>query len=65
MAIHGLEQAERDLGELVTDVKLPQMGQTPTGSYEGEGYVLLRHPETNVVKDALLHLISLVRVELG
>ena len=49
----------------MTDVKLPQMGQTPTSSYEGEGYVLLRHPETNVVKDALLHLISIVRVELG
>jgi biotin carboxylase len=65
VAIHGLEQAGRELGELVTDVKLPQVGQTSTGSYEGEGYVLLRHPETAVVKDALLHLISVVRVELG
>jgi biotin carboxylase len=65
VAIHGLEQAGRELGELVTDVKLPELGQTPTSSYEGEGYVLLRHPETNVVKDALLHLISTVRVELG
>lgn len=65
VAIHGLEQAGRELGELVTDVKLPEVGQTPTGSYEGEGYVLLRHPETDVVKDALLHLISIVRVELG
>ena len=65
VAIHGLEQAGRDLGELVTDFKLPELGQTPTGSYEGEGYVLLRHPETAVVKDALLHLISTVRVELG
>jgi formate-dependent phosphoribosylglycinamide formyltransferase (GAR transformylase) len=65
VAIHGLEQAGRELGELVTDVKLPELGQTPTGSYEGEGYVLLRHPETEVVKDALLRLISTVRVELG
>ncbi|HEX8072706.1 MAG TPA: ATP-grasp domain-containing protein [Pyrinomonadaceae bacterium] len=64
-AIHGLEQAGRELGELVTDVKLPEVGQTPTGSYEGEGYVLIRHPDTAVVKDALLHLVSLVRVELG
>ena len=65
VAIHGLEQAGRELGDLVTDVKLPELGQTPTGSYEGEGYVLLRHPETEVVKDALQHLISIVRVELG
>jgi biotin carboxylase len=65
VAVHGLEQAGKELGDLVTDVKLPEVGQTPTGSYEGEGYVLLRHPETEVVKDALLHLISTVRVELG
>jgi biotin carboxylase len=65
VAIHGLEEAGRELGELVTDVKLPEVGQTPTGSYEGEGYVLLRHPETEVVKQALSRLISTVRVELG
>lgn len=65
VAIHGLEQVGRELGELVTDVQLPEVGQTPTGSYEGEGYVLLRHPETEVVKQALQHLISIVRVELG
>jgi biotin carboxylase len=65
VAIHGLEEAGRELGELVTDVRLPQVGQAPAGGYEGEGYVLLRHPETAVVKDALLRLISTVRVELG
>lgn len=65
VAIHGLEQAGLELGELVTDVKLPEVGQTPMGSYEGEGYVLLRHPETEVVKEALQRLISIVRVELG
>jgi biotin carboxylase len=65
VAIHGLEQAGREVGELVTDVQLPEVGQTPTGSYEGEGYILLRHPETEVVKEALLRLISIVRVELG
>jgi formate-dependent phosphoribosylglycinamide formyltransferase (GAR transformylase) len=65
VAIHGLEQAGKELGELVTDVMLPVVGQTPTGSYEGEGYVLLRHPETEVVKQALQHLVSIIRVELG
>lgn len=65
VAIHGLEQAGRELGDLVTDVKLPELGQTPTGSYEGEGYVLLRHPETEVVKKALLRLVDTIRVELG
>lgn len=64
-AIHGLEQARRELGDLVCDAKLPAAGQHPTGSYEGEGFVILRHPETAVVRRALQRLISIVRVDLG
>lgn len=64
-AIHGLDQVQHEIGSLVVDAKLPTTGQTPTGSYEGEGFVVLRHPDTAVVQDALRRLISLVRVELG
>lgn len=64
-AIHGLDQVQREIGSLVVDAKLPTAGQTPTGSYEGEGFVILRHPDTAVVQRALQRLISLVRVELG
>jgi biotin carboxylase len=64
-AVHGAEQALRDLGDLVTDVRLPQVGQAKSSSYEGEGNVLVRHPDTKVVRDAITHLISNIRVELG
>lgn len=64
-AIHGLDQVQHEIGSLVVDAKLPTPGQTPTGSYEGEGFVILRHPDTAVVQTALRRLISLVRVELG
>jgi hypothetical protein len=64
-AIHGWEQAQHEFGHLFTDVKLPTVGQAPSGTYEGEGYVILRHPESAVVQEALFRLISLVQVELG
>jgi len=64
-AIHGLAAAGRDVGELIVDAKLPSAGQQPTGSYEGEGYVILRHAETGVVVEALKKLVTAVRVELG
>jgi hypothetical protein len=64
-AIHGLDQVQHEIGSLVVDARLPTAGQTPTGSYEGEGFVVLRHPDTAVVQSALRRLISLVRVELG
>jgi hypothetical protein len=64
-AVHGLEQAQRELGELVVEAKLPRPGQAPGGGYEGEGYVIVRHPDTQVVAGALRRLISLIQVELG
>jgi biotin carboxylase len=64
-ALRGLEEAGRAVGALVVEAKLPSAGQAPSGSYEGEGYVILRHPETAVVEDALQRLITTLKVELG
>jgi phosphoribosylaminoimidazole carboxylase (NCAIR synthetase) len=64
-AIHGLDRAQQELGPLVVEVRLPRPGAEPSGGYEGEGYVVLRHPETATVEVGLRRLVSLVRVELG
>lgn len=63
--ILGLEEAQRDIGPLVVETELPRPGQPATSSYEGEGYVILRHRDTEVVRQALRRLISVVRVEMG
>lgn len=60
----GVEQAQRELGPLVVEAKLPQRGQPRASSYEGEGYVIVRHEETGVVEDALRRLVSTLRVRL-
>jgi len=62
--IEGLERAQEELGSLVVEARLPRPGQPQASSYEGEGYVVLRHPRTEVVARALSRLVSLVRVEL-
>lgn len=64
-AVHGLDTIERDLGDLIVDKRIPQPGQPKGVSYEGEGFVLVRSPDTKVVEDALRHVVSTVRVELG
>ena len=61
--IHGLEAVQRELGDLVVEAKLPKAGQTPTGTYEGEGYVIVRHPETEVVKAAVKTIVETIRIE--
>lgn len=63
-AVHGLDRAQSELGELVVEAKLPKPGQPASGSYEGEGYVILRHPDTDVVARALQRVVQLLRIEL-
>lgn len=64
-AIRGLDLAQREMGDLVVEAHLPREGQGPSGSYEGEGYVVLRHARTEVVEAALKRLVSVVRVEMS
>ena len=64
-AIRGLDEAQKEMGELVVEARLPREGQAPSGGYEGEGYVILRHPDTAVVERALRRLVSIVRVEMA
>jgi len=64
-AIHGLAEAQKEVGDLVVEAKLPQAGQSPSGTYEGEGYIILRHPETDVVERGLRRLVERIYVELA
>ncbi len=63
--VHGVEEARRELGELVVQARLPRPGQPRSESYEGEGYVIVRHAETEVVRGALRRVLELIRVELS
>ena len=65
VGIDGLEAVQQEVGPLICDVRLPTMGQVPTGSYEGEGFIMLRHPETATAQRALQYVVSTVRVHLG
>ncbi len=64
-AVHGLDRIAKDFGGIVVEASIPKPGMAPTGSYEGEGHILVRHPETEVVMEALRRIVSTVRVELG
>src|SRR5215467_3913741 len=64
-AVHGLDGLPPEVRSLVVEASLPEPGQASSGSYEGDGYVIVRHQNTGEVTDALWRLITGVRVELG
>lgn len=64
-AVHGFERAEKELGDLIVATKLPQVGTPQASSYEGEGFIIVRHPETEAVEAACKRLLELVKIEMG
>jgi hypothetical protein len=64
-AVHGLDRVCAELGDLVVEARLPQIGQARSSSYEGEGYVVVRHAETEVVARAVARIVDIMRVEVG
>ncbi len=64
-AVEGLDVVHREVGSIICDARIPSVGQEPTGSYEGEGFIVLRHPDTAVVQRALQLVVDTVRVRLA
>lgn len=65
VALHGLDRAQQELGHLVVEANLPRLGHHKRATYEGDGYAILRHPDTSVIEQALKRLVSLVQVEVA
>lgn len=63
--IHGLKDVQQRFGDIVVEAKLPREGQPPSDSYEGDGYIIVRHPDTEVVEEALQQIVQTIRVELA
>ena len=61
-AIDGLDEAQHKVGALVVDAKLPTVGAPKRDSYEGDGYAIVRHPDTEVVASALKTIVETVKV---
>ena len=63
--IHGVDEVQKAVGNLVVDFKMPQVGATPSTSYEGDGFIVVRHAETRRVEEAVTKIISTIRVDLA
>ncbi len=63
--VSGVEQANERLGHLVVEARLPPRGAFRSDSYEGDGYVIVRDPDTEVVKTAMKDVIELIQVQYG
>ena len=63
-AVHGVDELNRQVGHLVVVSRLPRPGEAAGTDYTGQGYVIVRDPDTGVVRDALHRIVNGIRVEL-
>jgi biotin carboxylase len=63
--VSGIEEANQRVGHLVVDSRLPSSGAMRSDSYEGDGYVIVRDPDVEVVKAAMTTVIETIQVEYG
>src|SRR5688572_30606881 len=63
--VRGAEEASKRVGHLVVDSRLPTVGAMRSDSYEGDGYVIVRDPDVEVVKAAMTTVIETIQIEYG
>ena len=63
--IRGYEALRAELGAMLVEARLPQIGAEPSGSYSGDGYLILRHPDTAVLTAAIHEVVSRFKVDIG
>ncbi|HKY27827.1 MAG TPA: hypothetical protein VJM12_07775 [Pyrinomonadaceae bacterium] len=61
-SVEGVETAKRQLGELLVDFRLPRVGASKSATYTGDGFITVRHPDTQSVEDALDFIARTVRI---
>jgi len=65
LRVTGVERAQQLVGRHVVEARLPQTGAPRSDSYEGDGHVIVRHPDTEVVTAALSTIIETIQVQYG
>jgi biotin carboxylase len=61
-SVTGVHEAHEAVGKLVMEARLPAVGAIKADSYEGDGFVVVRHERTDVVQAALKTLIETIKV---
>lgn len=62
-SVTGVHETWEAVGKWVVEANLPTIGAHKSDSYEGDGYVVVRDPSTDVVKKLLKTIIETIRVQ--
>jgi biotin carboxylase len=65
LRVTGIDRVQELVGRLIVEARLPEPGAPCSDSYEGDGYIVVRDPDTEVVTAAMKTIIETIGVEYG
>ena len=65
LRVTGVDRVQELVGRLIVEARLPEPGAPHSDTYEGDGYLIVRHPETEVVTAAMETIIETIGIEYG
>jgi len=65
LRVTGVERVQELVGRLIVEAQLPTPGAPHNDGYDGNGYIIVRHPETAVVTAAMNTIIETIGIEYG
>jgi hypothetical protein len=60
--VDGIDLVEHEFKDLLREMRWPRTGASKSATYTGDGFITLRHPETEVVQQALQRIAQLVKI---
>jgi biotin carboxylase len=65
LRVTGADRVQQRVGHLIVEARLPEPGAPRSDSYEGDGYIIVRHPDTEVVTAAMKTIIETIQISYG
>lgn len=62
-SVRGIREINEAIGKHVVEAKLPTIGRPKNDSYEGDGYVMVKHERTDEVQKMIKLIVETVRIQ--
>lgn len=63
LRVTGVDRVQQLVGRLIVETRLPEPGAPHSGAYEGDGYLIVRDPDTEVVAAATKTIPEIIAIE--
>jgi len=65
LRVTGVDRVQELVGRLIVEANLPELGALRNDSYVGDGHIIVRHPDTEIVIDAIKTILDTIQISYG